>query len=100
MNEEHTPYSFLPSTSLLDPDTPDLGGPGPKPTLGAMIQVQCSTMPILQGRPHSHISKTILVQIRKGTHGKAKPSILGRFWLKHSLECQQGLLVEGEDRRC
>lgn len=51
-------------------------------------------VPILQGGPHSHISKTILVQIRKGTHGKAKPSILGGLWLKCSLECQQGLLVE------
>lgn len=57
-------------------------------------------MSILQGRPHSHVSKTVLVQIRKGTHGKAKPSILGGFWLKCPLERQQGLLVEGDHRRC
>lgn len=79
---------------LLYLHTSDLGRIGLDSTLGPMIQVQCSTVHVLQGCPHSHISKTVLVQIRKGTHGKAKPSILGRFWLKCSLECQQGLLVE------
>ena len=65
----------------------------PDSSLGPVIEVQGSMVPILQGRPHSHISKTILVQIRKSTHGKAKPSILEDFWLKCSLECQQGWLV-------
>lgn len=79
---------------LLYLGTPDLGRMGPDSTLGSMVQVQCSLVPILQRCPHSHISKTILVQIRKSTHGKAKSSILGGFWLKCSLEGQQGLLVE------
>lgn len=85
---------LLPTVALLYLGTPDLCRMGPDSTLGPMIEVQRSTVPILQGRPHSHISKTILIQIRKGTHGKAKPRILGGFWLKCSLECQQGLLVE------
>lgn len=59
-----------------------------------MIQVQCSLVPILQGCPNCYVSKTIMVQIRKSSHGKAKPRILGAFWLKGSLEHQQNLLVE------
>lgn len=83
---------------LLYVGTPDLGRTGPDAMLGPMIQVQCPPVPILQGRPHSHISKTILVQIRKGTHGKAKASILRGFGLKCSLERQQGLLGETRER--
>lgn len=58
-----------------------------------MIQVQCSLMSILQGCPHCYISETIMVQIRKSSHSKAKPRILGAVWLKGSLEHQQILLV-------
>lgn len=71
----------------------DLSRMGPDSILGPMVQVQRSTVPILQGRPHSHVGKAILVQIGKGAHGKAKPSILGGFRLQCPLECQQGLLA-------
>lgn len=82
-----------PHYALLHRGSSDLRRTRPDSSLGPVIEVQGSTVPILQRRPHSHISKTILVQIRKSTHGKAKPSILGGFWLKCSLERQQGRLV-------
>lgn len=94
-----TSFPLPPTMPLPRRGTPDLGRTGLDSTLGPVIEVQCSTVPILQGRSHSHISKTILVQIRKGSHGKAKPSILRGFWLKCSLECQQGLLVEVRRRQ-
>lgn len=59
----------------------DLGRTRLDSILGPVVQVQRSMVPVLQGRPHSHVGKAILVQIGKGTHGKAEPSVLGGFWL-------------------
>lgn len=71
----------------------DLGRTRPDSVLGPVVQVQRPAVPILQGRPHGHVGKAILVQIGKGAHGKAKPSVLGGFGLQCPLECQQGLLA-------
>ena len=65
----------------------------PDSRLGSMIQVQCPLVSVLQGRPHCYISETVMVQIRKSSHGKAKPGILGERWLKGSMKHQQILLV-------